>query len=449
MDLFEHKAKSTGVGQPLAERMRPATLEHFFGQEHLVGAGKLLEQAIAMDRVPSMVLWGPPGSGKTTLARVVANSTGAQFHTLSAVGSGVKDLRRVMEEARVQRYQYGRRSILFIDEIHRFNKAQQDALLPHVEGGTVVLIGATTENPSFEVISALLSRCRVVTLEALEEAHLVAIMRRALAEDRKLSVLELEAPDEALKLVARWSDGDARRALTTLEVAADLAKEGGKLTNELVEEAGQRRALTYDKAGEQHFNVVSALIKSLRGSDPDAAVYYMVRMLEGGEDPIFILRRLVIFAAEDIGNADPRALQVAVSALDAVRLVGLPEGVLPMTQAATYLACAPKSNSALTAYGRARKDVKEHGPLPVPMKLRNAPTSMMKGMGYGKEYRYPHDFSGNYVAQRYLPDELCGRVYYTPSENGEEAEIKARLEAWRGEEIGEGDPGHGHGDQET
>jgi len=433
VDLFEHQARASGAGEPLAERMRPTALEHFFGQEHLVGPGRLLERAISRDRLPSLILWGPPGSGKTTLARIVAHSTGAQFHQLSAVGAGVKELRRVMQEAKVQRYQYGRRSILFIDEIHRFNKAQQDALLPHVEGGTVVLIGATTENPSFEVISALLSRCRVVTLEPLEEAHLLAILERALAEDRKLARLELDAPADALALIVKWSDGDARRALTTLEVAADLAGEGGALTPELVEEAGQRRALTYDKAGDEHYNVVSALIKSLRGSDPDAAVYYMVRMLEAGEDPIFILRRLVIFAAEDVGNADPQALQLTMAALDAVRLVGLPEGVLPMTQAATYLACAPKSNTALTTYGRARRDVREHGALPVPMKLRNAPTSMMRGMGYGTGYKYPHDFDGNYVPERYLPDELEGRIYYTPSESGAEAEIKARLDGWRGE----------------
>ncbi len=431
MDLFEHRSRKAGTGDPLAERMRPTSLENFFGQEHLVGPGKLLELAISRDRLPSFILWGPPGSGKTTLARIVANNTGAQFHTVSAVNAGVKDLRRVVQEAKVQRYQYSRRTILFIDEIHRFNKAQQDALLPHVEGGTVTLIGATTENPSFEVISALLSRCRVVALQALEEEHLLTILRRALDQDSKISSFGLEVPDEALKLIAGWADGDARRALTTLEVAADLAGEGGTLTSELVEEAGQRRALTYDKAGEEHYNIVSAMIKSLRGSDPDASVYYMVRMLEAGEDPVFILRRLVIFASEDIGNADPGALQVAMSALDAVRLVGLPEGVLPMTQAATYLACAPKSNGVLTAYVRARKDVQEQGPLPVPMKLRNAPTSMMRGMGYGKGYRYPHDFEGNYVAERYLPDKLAGRVYYAPSESGAEAEIKERLDAWR------------------
>ena len=430
MDLFEHQARATRIGQPLAERMRPTTLEHFFGQEHLVGEGKLLARAIADDRLPSMVLWGPPGTGKTTLAKIVAHSTGAQFHTLSAVGSGVKDLRRVMEEARVQRYQYGRRTILFIDEIHRFNKAQQDALLPHVEAGTIVLIGATTENPSFEVISALLSRCKVLALETLHDDDLVMIMRRALATDRRLVKLDLTVDEECLELMARAADGDARRALTSLEVSASLAGDDKVVTTELVEQAIQRKTLLYDKAGDEHYNVVSALIKSMRGSDPDAAVYWMVRMLEAGEDPLFILRRLVIFASEDVGNADPTALQVATGALAAFRFVGLPEGVLPMTQAVTYLASAPKSNSTLKAYSAARKDIREHGPLPVPMKLRNAPTSLMKEMGYSKSYRYPHNFDGQYVPEHYLPEDLEGRRYYVPAESGHEIEIGERLKQW-------------------
>jgi putative ATPase len=431
MDLFRHHAERTKRNQPLADRMRPNTLEEFFGQRHLVGPGRMLERAISADRIPSMILWGPPGSGKTTLARVIARKTGALFFTLTAVGSGVKDLREVMAKAAEQRDQFGKRSILFIDEIHRYNKAQQDALLPHVEAGTVILVGATTENPSFEVISALLSRCRVLQLEPLSEEDLAGILRRALAQDPEIVRAKPVLDDELLAMIARAAQGDARRALTSLELAVQQAGEGGVLTQELVEQAIQRKTLLYDKAGEEHYNVVSAFIKSMRGSDPDAAVYWMVRMLEAGEDPLFILRRMVIFAAEDVGNADPLALQTALAALEAFRFVGLPEGVLPMTQAATYLATAPKSNSALTAYSRARKDVLEGGPLPVPLKLRNAPTRMMKEIGYSAGYRYPHNFEGRYVAEHYLPEELEGRTYYTPSDSGHEAAIAARLRGWR------------------
>ena len=430
MDLFSHRAKKSQRGQPLAERLRPTTLEQFQGQRHLVGEGKLLERTIAQDRIPSMILWGPPGTGKTTLARIIAAQTGARFYTLSAVGSGVKDLREVVRLATEQRDLYSQRSILFIDEIHRFNKAQQDALLPHVEAGTVVLIGATTENPSFEVISALLSRCRVLTLEGLDEADLQQILLRALEQDPQLKAQGLSVDPELLQVVAKVADGDARRALTTLEVAASMADQSGQIDRQMIEQALQQRTLRYDKGGEEHFNVVSAFIKSMRGSDPDAAVYWMVRMLEAGEDPLFVLRRMVIFAAEDVGNADPGALQLATAALEAFRLVGLPEGVLPLTQAVTYLASAPKSNTALQTYGAARKDVLEHGPLPVPNKLRNAPTRLMKDLGYAKGYRYPHNFDGQYVVEDYLPQALAGRCYYQPSGSGHEAEIRARLEAW-------------------
>jgi len=410
-------------------RMRPNTLEGFFGQEHLVGEGKLLSRVLATDRVPSLILWGPPGSGKTTFARLIAHRTGAQFQTLSAVGSGVKDLRAAMERAAEARDVYARRSILFIDEIHRFNKAQQDALLPHVEEGTVVLIGATTENPSFEVISALLSRMRVVRLEKLSDDALCGIMRRALNEDAQLDAAKVVVADEHLQTIAHASHGDARRALTTLEVVISLSLEDEEVSAELLEQALQGKTLLYDRAGDEHYNVVSAFIKSMRGSDPDGAVYWMTRMLEAGEDPRFVLRRLVIFASEDIGNADPQALVVAVSALSAFELMGLPEGALPLTQAVTYLACAPKSNAVLTSYASARRDVREQGSLSVPMHLRNAPTKLMRETGHGEGYRYPHDFEGHYVPERYLPEELAGRCYYRPSGNGFEAELKARLEA--------------------
>ena len=407
--------------------MRPTRLEEFFGQEHLLGPGRLLQRVAGEERLPSLVLWGPPGSGKTTLARILAEQSGARFVSLSAVGAGVKELRAAVDEAAEQRDVYGKRTVLFIDEIHRFNKAQQDALLPHVEAGTVVLVGATTENPSFEVNAALLSRVRVLRLEALAQDHLVAILRRALESDAELRALQPRCDDTVLEAVAQTADGDARRALTTLEIAASLAGPGGEVTLELAELALQRKTLLHDKQGDQHYGVVSAFIKSLRGSDPDAAVYWMARMIEAGEDPTFVVRRMVIFAAEDVGNADPQALGLAMACLGAVRLVGLPEAVLPLTQTCTYLATAPKSNSALTTYDRAREAVHEHGPLPVPLHLRNAPTALARAAGHGRDYRYPHDYPGHHVAQQYLPDALLGRRFYQPSDNGQEAAVAARL----------------------
>ncbi|NMB75332.1 MAG: replication-associated recombination protein A [Myxococcales bacterium] len=419
---------------PLAERMRPKELLEFVGQEEILGPGRLLSEAIRQDHLPSMILWGPPGCGKTALASVIARTTGAVFVPFSAVLGGVREIREIVERARLSRAREGKPTILFIDEIHHLNKSQQDALLPHVERGTVTLIGATTENPSFEVNAALLSRCRVFLLKPLSEEHLAAIARRAISDaERGLGALGLTIEPEALELLARASQGDARRTLNTLEAAARyLASRGEKtITPDTVREAVQHKALLYDRTGEEHYNLVSAFIKSLRGSDPDAAVYWMTRMLEGGEDPRFLLRRMLIFASEDIGNADPRALVLAAAALSACEFVGLPEAVLTLSQLATYLACAPKSNASLLAWTRARKDVVEHGPLSVPLHLRNAPTSLMKNLGYGKEYRYPHDFAGNYVPENYLPEKLLRRRYYTPTDNGAEAEIARRLEELR------------------
>ncbi|PTL75387.1 replication-associated recombination protein A [Vitiosangium sp. GDMCC 1.1324] len=426
MDLFEHASrKDEATLAPLAERMRPARLEEFVGQEHLTGEGRFLRRAIQQDQVPSLILWGPPGTGKTTLAHVIARSTGASFESLSAVLSGVKDIRETVSRAQ-ERWRLNRqRTILFVDEIHRFNKAQQDALLPHVEKGTVTLIGATTENPSFEVNAALLSRARVVTLRGLEEEELVALLRRAVVDPKGLAD-RVQVDDEALGFIVQSSGGDARRALTALEAAA--AHGGTRVDKAIAEEAMQHKALLYDKGGEEHYNVISAFIKSMRGSDVDAALYWMTRMLEAGEDPVFIFRRMVIFASEDIGNADPRALGVAVDALRAFELVGLPEGTLPLTQAVTYLALAPKSNAVITAYSAAREAVTEGGPLPVPMHLRNAPTKLMKSLGYGAGYKYPHNFEGNYVPEDYLPEALRGRRFYAPTHNGFEHELAERYE---------------------
>jgi putative ATPase len=434
-DLFRAAAARDPSLVPLPERMRPRTVDEIVGQPHILGPNTLLREAIETDQVPSLIFWGPPGSGKTTLARVIAAATRSELVALSAVDSGIKDIREAVSQAEQRLAEHRSRTLLFIDEIHRFNKAQQDALLPHVERGTVTLIGATTENPSFEVNSALLSRCRVFALRPLEEEDLRVLLERALLDGERGLKGAFAARPEFLEHVAKHSSGDARRALSALEVAAARARAERRdvLDERDAEEALQQKTLLYDKSGDAHYDTISAFIKSLRGSDPDAAAYYLVRMLESGEEPRFLLRRMVIFAAEDVGNADPRALGVAVDALRAFELVGLPEGVLPMTQAAVFLATCPKSNTTLTTWSNARKAVLERGPLPVPLKLRNAPTPMMKAMGYSGGYRYPHNFTGNYVPEEYLPDALRGERFYEPSGNGEEADIRERLERWRRE----------------
>lgn len=429
MDLFSHSASKRKLHQPLAERMRPQTLDELVGQEHLVGPDKLVTHIVDGGELPSLLLWGPPGTGKTTLARILADRDQSVLEYLSAVMSGVKDIRTVVARATERRDQYGRRTVLFLDEIHRFSKSQQDALLPHVEAGTVTLIGATTENPSFEVNGALLSRCRVLRLESLSKEALAGLARRTLSDsERGLGRLEIVIDDDSLDSLLHRTGGDARRLLGALEIIASLLEARGSkvIDKATIDEAVQQKSLNYDKAGEEHYGVVSAFIKSMRGSDPDASCYWMTRMLEAGEDPKFILRRMVIFASEDIGNADPQALVVATSALASFQFVGLPEGVLPLTQAVIYLACAPKSNSTLTAYGAARRVVREHGSLPVPLKLRNAATELQKEMGYAKAYRYPHNFSGNYVQENYLPEELEGTSIYEPSDSGSEGEWKTR-----------------------
>ena len=439
-DLFSHAGQQEARSRaPLAERMRPRRLEDFVGQEHLTGPGHFLRKAIESDRVPSLILWGPPGTGKTTLAHVIAHTTGQAFESLSAVLAGVKDLREVVARAKDRLGMQGRPTLLFLDEIHRFNKAQQDALLPHVESGTLTLIGATTENPSFEVNAALLSRCRVVTLRGLEEDAVLELLRRALTSPRGLEG-KVEATDEALITLARASGGDGRRALTALEVASTLAD--GAISVEDVREALQQRTLLYDRGGDEHYGVISAFIKSLRGSDPDAALYWMSRMLEAGEDPLFVVRRMVIFASEDVGNAEPQALPLAIAAMQAVRTLGMPEAALPMAQAVTFLALAPKSNASYKGYLKAREAVVAHGTLPVPEHLRNASSSMAKQLGWGAGYQYPHDFEGHHVAQSYLPQDLLGARYFEASDQGAEKELRERHRAWlAAREAQERDPG--------
>jgi putative ATPase len=434
MDLFDSSPLQTKhPAQPLAERMRPKSLGEFVGQEHLLGPGKLLREMAAAGELHSLILWGPPGSGKTTLAQILANSAGAACIHFSAVSSGVKDLKKIIQEAEALQ-RLGKSTVLFVDEIHHFNKSQQDNFLPHVERGTLVLIGATTENPSFEVISPLLSRCQVLVLNPLSPEDIGKIVDRALRDvQRGLGAFKLEMNPTARAFLIEQSQGDSRIALNALETAATLArKNSDRRTIELehLEEALQKRPLQYDKAGEEHYNVISAFIKSMRGSDPDAALYWLMRMIEAGEDPLFIARRMVIFASEDIGNADPQALQVAVAAKDAVHFVGLPEGRIPLAQAVTYLASAPKSNASYKAMLAAAKDVAEKGALPVPLHLRNAPTPLMEKLGYGKDYKYAHDFPDHFVGQEHLPEELAGRKYYAPSQSGYEKQINERLKSW-------------------
>ncbi len=436
MDLFDlNREQQLSKEAPLPARMRPRNFAEFVGQEHIVGEGRVLRRAIEQDQLPSIILWGPPGSGKTTLAYVIASVTKSHFSPVSAVNAGVADLRKVAEEARTRRGMQGQQTILFIDEIHRFNKAQQDAILPHVENGTITLIGATTENPSFEVISALLSRCRVFTLNMLTDEQIELIIRRAIEDsERGLGEKNVELNENALRHLVNMSNGDARIALGALEIAALTAEpdESGKrlIGLEAVEDAFQHRALMYDKSGEEHYNLISAFHKSMRGSDPDAALYWLGRMMEAGEDPLYIARRMVRFASEDVGLADPQALVQANAAQQAIHFIGLPEGKLALAQAAVYLATAPKSNSLDRAYGKVREDVSRTGHQPVPLHLRNPETGLMREMEYGKGYKYAHDFPGHFVEQQYLPDELKGRRYYRPGKLGFEKEIEKRINYW-------------------
>jgi putative ATPase len=437
MDLFEKDKKKKGLGEtPLADRMRPQTLEEFVGQKHILGKGSVLRRAIEEDKIQSLIFWGPPGTGKTTLAQIIAKATGAHFIAFSAVLSGIKEIKEVMAEAARMKEFYNRKTILFVDEVHRFNKAQQDAFLPHVEKGNIILIGATTENPSFEVISALLSRTKVYTLNQLTEDELKVIIDRAIADkERGLGNLNVQLEKDALDYVAQMGNGDARVALSTLEFAALTTRpdknKKRKITLKIAQDTMQKKALVYDKGREEHYNIISAFHKSLRGSDPDAALYWLGRMLAGGEDPLYVARRMVRFASEDIGNADPMALQVAIAAKEAYHFLGTPEGELSLAQAATYLATAPKSNAIYKAFNIVQEDIQQTQALPVPLHIRNAPTQLMKGLGYAKGYKYPHDFPDHFVDETYLPENLKNRRYYYPTDFGFEKEIKKRLEWWR------------------
>ena len=437
MGLFEttpNPESSADRTRPLADRMRPRTLDEFVGQEHLVAPGKPLRTQIERDDLGSLIFWGPPGTGKTTLAQIIAHMTKTEFIEFSAVLTGIKEIKQVMADAERAR-QYGTRTIVFIDEIHRFNKAQQDAFLPHVEKGNIRLIGATTENPSFEIISALLSRSRVYVLKPLTEEQIVLLLKRALTdEERGLGAMKLQASDEVLAKIAAYSSGDARSAYNVLEVAASLARGqagkeiGAEISDDIVHDALQKRVLLYDKTGEEHYNLISALHKSVRNSDPDASLYWLGRMLEAGEDPLYIARRVVRMAVEDIGLAEPNALSLCMAARDAVDFIGMPEGNLALAQAVVYLALAPKSNALYTAYGAVQQDVERTAAESVPLHLRNAPTTLMKGLGYGEGYRYAHDVESKVADMQCLPDNLRNRTYYHPTNEGVEKRIRERME---------------------
>jgi putative ATPase len=435
MSLFQpipNAGSGADATRPLADRMRPRTLDEYAGQEHLIGPGKPLRVQIERDDTGSLIFWGPPGTGKTTLAKIIARMTKAEYIEFSAVLAGIKEIKQVMSDAERAR-QYGTRTIVFIDEIHRFNKAQQDAFLPHVEKGNIRLIGATTENPSFEINSALLSRCRVYVLKPLSEESIVALLRGALTDrERGLGEMDLTASDDALKKIAAYTSGDARSAYNVLEVGAGLAQRNSsgalEITDEVVREALQKRILLYDKTGEEHYNLISALHKSVRNSDPDAALYWLARMLEAGEDPLYVARRVVRMAVEDIGLADPNALSLCMAARDAVDFIGMPEGNLALAQAVVYLSVAPKSNALYTAYSNVQSDVEQTAADPVPLHLRNASTSLMKGLGYGKGYQYAHDLENKTAAMQCLPDNLRDQVYYQPTNEGIEKRIRERLD---------------------
>jgi putative ATPase len=435
MSLFQPIPNASGAvdaSRPLADRIRPRTLEEFVGQEHLIGPGKPLRTQVDRDDTGSLIFWGPPGTGKTTLAKIMANMTKAEFVEFSAVLAGIKEIKQVMAEAERAR-QYGTRTIVFIDEIHRFNKAQQDAFLPHVEKGNIRLIGATTENPSFEINSALLSRCRVYVLKPLSEDQVVLLLRRALTDrERGLGEKQVIASDDVLRKIASYTSGDARSAYNVLEVAAGLAQRNSEgaleISDEIVRDALQKRILLYDKTGEEHYNLISALHKSVRNSDPDAALYWLGRMLEAGEDPLYVARRVVRMAVEDIGLADPNALSLCMAARDAVDFIGMPEGNLALAQAVVYLSVAPKSNALYTAYGDVQQDVEQTAADAVPLHLRNAPTRLMKGLGYGQGYQYAHDLEGKVADMQCLPDNLRDHVYYRPTNEGIEKRIRERME---------------------
>ena len=430
--IFEQPAS-----EPLAARLRPRDLDEFFGQEHLLGKGKVLRRIIENDQVGSMIFWGPPGVGKTTLARIIARRTKAKFIDFSAVTSGIKEIKQVMNEAENAR-RFGEKTILFVDEIHRFNKAQQDAFLPYVEKGSIILIGATTENPSFEVNGALLSRCKVFVLQALKQEDLVTLLKHALSDERGFGGQKITIGESALELIAAFANGDARSALSTLEMAVlngDVDDKGAvTVTDETIEQCTSRKSLLYDKTGEEHYNLISALHKSMRNSDPDAAVYWLARMLEAGEDPIYIARRVTRFASEDVGLADPQALRLSVAAFEACRLIGMPECSVHLTEAVVYMSLAPKSNALYMAYEAAKKDALTMLAEPVPLVIRNAPTRLMKELDYGKGYIYAHDTEEKLSSMQCLPDSLAGKTYYRPTEEGREAAFKERLEeikAWK------------------